>query len=67
MDRLEELNYKKQLAQKGGGEKRIEKEYSKGKLTARDRIKLLVDDDTFEELDMLKELVSALLAVSLSS
>ncbi len=38
-----------------GGKDRIAKEHSKGKLTARERISLLFDQDSFEELDMLKE------------
>ena len=54
-DKLERLNKLKEEALLGGGKTRIEKEYSKGKLTARDRILLLVDDGSFEELDMFKE------------
>lgn len=49
-DRLDKL---KQEAQKGGGEKRIEKQHAKGKLTARERIHLLMDTGSFEELGML--------------
>ena len=37
----------------GGGEKRIESQHKKGKLTARERIDLLMDPDTFEEIGML--------------
>ena len=37
----------------GGGEKRIEAQHAKGKLTARERISLLLDPGTFEELGML--------------
>lgn len=36
----------------GGGEKRIEAQHKKGKLTARERLDLLLDDDSFEEFDM---------------
>lgn len=36
----------------GGGEKRIEDQHKKGKLTARERVTLLVDEGTFEEFDM---------------
>src|SRR5450631_3474904 len=36
----------------GGGEKRIEDQHKKGKLTARERIELLLDDGSFEEFDM---------------
>ncbi|MEX1002376.1 MAG: acyl-CoA carboxylase subunit beta [Crocinitomicaceae bacterium] len=51
--KLDELNRKKEEALKGGGEKRIESQHSKGKLTARERVKLLLDEDTFEEIGML--------------
>mgnify|MGYP000325386627 CR=1 FL=1 len=37
----------------GGGEQRIEAQHAKGKLTARERISLLLDPGTFEELGML--------------
>lgn len=40
-------------AKKGGGEKRIESQHSKGKLTARERIEYLLDEGSFEELGML--------------
>ena len=40
-------------AKKGGGEKRIKSQHSKGKLTARERIKLLLDDNSFSEIGML--------------
>lgn len=39
-------------AKLGGGEKRIETQHNKGKLTARERIELLLDDGSFEEFDM---------------
>lgn len=39
------------LAQKGGGEARIEKQHERGKLTARERITLLLDEGTFQEID----------------
>ena len=41
------------IAKKGGGEKRIKAQHSKGKLTARERIKLLLDDNSFSEIGML--------------
>lgn len=40
-------------AKKGGGEKRIEKQHQKGKLTARERLELLLDKGSFEEIGML--------------
>ena len=52
-DKLDLLNSKKAEALKGGGEKRIESQHGKGKLTARERIDLLLDEDTFEEIGML--------------
>jgi propionyl-CoA carboxylase beta chain len=49
----ERLENMREEALKGGGEKRIEAQHSKGKLTARERISLLIDPGTFEELGML--------------
>ncbi|UKN00726.1 acyl-CoA carboxylase subunit beta [Paracrocinitomix mangrovi] len=51
--KLEELQSKQAEALQGGGEKRIESQHSKGKLTARERINLLLDDGSFEEIGML--------------
>ena len=48
---LEEEN---RLADLGGGEKRIENQHKKGKLTARERLELLLDDGSFREYDKLK-------------
>ncbi|SMO76233.1 acyl-CoA carboxylase subunit beta [Fodinibius sediminis] len=50
-NKVERLQQKRKNAQKGGGEKRIQKQHDKGKLTARERIDLLLDEGTFEELD----------------
>ena len=47
------LEQKKSEALVGGGEKRIEQQHKKGKLTARERIKLLMDEGTFEEIGQL--------------
>lgn len=47
------LQEKKAAALMGGGAKRIESQHKKGKLTARERIDLLMDSDTFEEIGML--------------
>ncbi|MFN4148694.1 MAG: acyl-CoA carboxylase subunit beta, partial [Rhodocyclaceae bacterium] len=52
---VQELERKRQLARLGGGQKRIDAQHAKGKLTARERIELLLDDGTFEEWDMFKE------------
>jgi len=54
-DIIEELERKRALARLGGGEKRIEAQHSKGKLSARERILLLLDEGTFEEWDMFVE------------
>lgn len=47
------LNALREEALKGGGEKRIEAQHAKGKLTARERLNLLLDPGSFEELGML--------------
>jgi len=52
-DRLKILQEKRNLAQLGGGESRIEKQHKKGKLTARERVHFLMDDGSFEEIGML--------------
>ena len=51
-EKLEELHHLKEAAMLGGGVKRIEAQHKKGKLTARERIDLLLDPGTFNELDM---------------
>jgi propionyl-CoA carboxylase beta chain len=50
-DRLEELRRRSAEAEAGGGPERREREHKAGKLTARERIHLLLDEGTFEELD----------------
>ena len=52
MDVLQELETRREAARMGGGAKRIDAQHSKGKLTARERIELLLDDGSFEEFDM---------------
>ncbi len=54
-DILRQLEEKRERARLGGGEKRIAAQHAKGKLTARERIELLLDDDSFEEWDMFVE------------
>ena len=51
-DKLNLLKEKIDEAQLGGGEKRIESQHSKGKLTARERLHFLLDEDSFEEIGM---------------
>jgi len=50
-----ELKERKAKASLGGGQNRIDKQHSKGKLSARERIELLLDEGSFEEFDLLKE------------
>src|SRR5271168_5456489 len=50
-DRLAELRKRSDEAEAGGGPERREREHKAGKLTARERIHLLLDEGTFEELD----------------
>ncbi len=49
------LEERRQVARQGGGEKRIESQHARGKLTARERIDLLLDPGSFEEIDMFVE------------
>jgi propionyl-CoA carboxylase beta chain len=49
--RLTDLQHRITLSQQGGGAKRIEAQHAKGKLTARERLDLLLDDGSFVELD----------------
>ncbi len=53
-DILQKLEEHRAQAQLGGGEKRIAAQHSKGKLTARERVELLLDEGSFEEFDMFK-------------
>ncbi len=52
-DRFSELERRENEARSGGGEERIAKQHAGGKLTARERLDLLLDPNTFEELDRL--------------
>jgi len=51
----QQLAEKRTAAQLGGGEKRIEAQHAKGKLTARERLQVFFDPDSFEEWDMFVE------------
>ncbi len=53
--KIEELRRRKAQARLGGGRERIERQHKAGKLTARERIDLLLDDNSFQEIDMLVE------------
>ena len=54
-DIVEALEKKRENARLGGGARRIEAQHAKGKLTARERIALLLDEASFEEWDMFVE------------
>src|SRR6201995_3313854 len=58
-DRMQEilrrLEEKRAAARAGGGERRVQAQHAKGRLTARERIELLLDADSFEEWDMFVE------------
>jgi len=51
-DKIKELLEKRELAKLGGGQKRIDSQHARGKLTARERIELLLDEGSFAEFDM---------------
>jgi propionyl-CoA carboxylase beta chain len=48
-DIIEQLEARRDAARLGGGQRRIDAQHAKGKLTARERIELLLDEDSFEE------------------
>ena len=49
---LEKLDARRAAARLGGGQRRIEAQHQRGKLTARERLELLLDDGSFDEFDM---------------
>ena len=51
-DKIKELVERRAAARLGGGQKRIDAQHQKGKLTARERLELLLDKGSFEEFDM---------------
>src|SRR3954463_10537983 len=53
MDRLEELRRRHAAAEQGGGPERRARQHQEGKLAARERVELLLDENSFEELDKL--------------
>src|SRR5277367_3894017 len=52
---ITELEQKRDRARQGGGPQRVEAQHTKGKLSARERIEVLLDPDSFEEYDMFVE------------
>jgi len=55
MDRIQQLKEKREASQKGGGEARIKRQHEQGKLTARERVILLMDEGSFQEIGALVE------------
>ena len=53
-EKIKDLVAKREQARLGGGQKAIDKQHARGKYTARERIEMLVDKDSFEEYDMFK-------------
>ncbi len=51
-DNIKKLVERRAAARMGGGQKRIDAQHEKGKLTARERLALLLDEGSFEEFDM---------------
>ncbi len=51
VDKLTELQYRRNVIENGGGEARIKKQHDSGKLTARERINALMDEGSFVEID----------------
>ncbi len=54
-DVLKELERRREAARMGGGKARIDAQHARGKLTARERISVFLDEDSFEEFDMFVE------------
>ena len=54
-DILSVLEAKREQARLGGGARRVEAQHARGKLTARERLEVLLDEDSFEEYDMFVE------------
>ena len=54
-DIIKQVEKKRLEARQGGGQRRIDAQHAKGKLTARERIELLLDEGSFEEWDVFVE------------
>src|SRR5580765_840806 len=53
--KLDQLREREQQAEQGGGPARVEKQHTAGKMTARERVEFLLDEDSFQEFDKLVE------------
>mgnify|MGYP001475248152 CR=1 FL=1 len=54
-ERLDELRRRKAQSEAGGGSQRINAQHNRGKMTARERLEMLLDDGSFQEVDALVE------------
>src|SRR5699024_2725575 len=54
-DKINELYDKRRQVELGGGDERIKRQHDRGKMTARERINYLLDDETFVELNPFME------------
>ena len=54
-ERLRDLRNRKAQSEAGGGQNRVDAQHNRGKLTARERLEILLDDGTFQEIDALVE------------
>jgi propionyl-CoA carboxylase beta chain len=54
-ERLDELRLRKAQSEAGGGPQRVDAQHNRGKMTARERLEMLLDDGTFQEVDALVE------------
>ena len=52
---IDQLEKKREAARRGGGEKRVAQQHARGKLSARERVELLLDPGSFEECDLFVE------------
>ncbi len=52
-DRLDDLRRRREEARNAGSDRSVERQHARGKMTARERVKYLLDDGTFTELDLL--------------
>src|SRR5881396_16091 len=55
ISKLDQLRERQKQAEQGGGPTRVEKQHAAGKMTARERVVFLLDEDTFQEFDKLVE------------
>ena len=54
-DRLKDLRVRKAQSEAGGGQARVDAQHNRGKMTARERLEMLLDDGSFQEIDALVE------------